>query len=222
MEFARTGTKQLRVIGTFEPNALLNDYAVSLDTYGANVAQQLDTVVFLKYAPGVDQTAARAKVEALVAQDYPSVEVNNQQETRQQYIDQVNQIFVVVYVLLILSIIISAFGIVNTLGLSIYERIRELGLLRAVGMSKRQVKRMIRVEAVIVALLGAILGLVVGILFGWALQRALSDLGIDRFSIPVGQLIVMLIAAALIGIVAAIWPARRAAKLNVLEAITYE
>jgi putative ABC transport system permease protein len=123
---------------------------------------------------------------------------------------------------LILSVIISAFGIVNTLGLSIYERIRELGLLRAVGMSKRQVKRMIRVEAVIIAVLGAILGLAIGILFGWALQRALSDVGVDRLAIPVGQLIFMLFVAGLIGVLAAIWPARRAAKLNVLEAISYE
>jgi putative ABC transport system permease protein len=111
---------------------------------------------------------------------------------------------------------------VNTLGLSIYERIRELGLLRAVGMSKRQVKRMIRVEAVIIAVLGALLGLVVGILFGWALQRALSDVGIDRLAIPVVQLVFMLIVAALIGVIAAILPARRASRINVLEAITYE
>src|SRR5262249_4114585 len=102
------------------------------------------------------------------------------------------------------------------------ERIRELGLLRAVGMSKRQVKRMVRVEAVIIAVLGAVLGLVVGILFGWALQQALSDLGIDKLTIPVGQLVIMLILAALIGVVAAIWPARRAAKLDILQAITYE
>jgi putative ABC transport system permease protein len=89
-------------------------------------------------------------------------------------------------------------------------------------MSKRQVKRMIRVEAVIIAVLGAILGLAIGILFGWALQRALSDVGVDRLAIPFGQLVVMLIVAALIGVLAAIWPARRAAKLNVLEAISYE
>jgi putative ABC transport system permease protein len=222
MEFARTGTQELRVVGTYEPNALLNDYATSLNTYDANVAQQLDSVVLLKYAPGVDQAAARTKVETLVAQDYPSVQVNNQEETKATYVKQVDQLFAIVYVLLILSVLISAFGIVNTLGLSIYERIRELGLLRAVGMSKRQVKRMVRVEAVIIAILGAVLGLVVGILFGWALQRSLSDLGIDRLAIPVGQLIVMLIVAALIGVVAAIWPARRAAKLNILEAITYE
>jgi putative ABC transport system permease protein len=89
-------------------------------------------------------------------------------------------------------------------------------------MSKRQVKRMIRVEAVIIAVLGAILGLAIGILFGWALQRALSDVGVDRLAIPVGQLIFMLFVAGLIGVLAAIWPARRAAKLNVLQAISYE
>jgi putative ABC transport system permease protein len=222
MEFARTGTQTLTVVGIFEPNALLNDYAVSLDTYDANVAQQLDSVVFLKYAPGVDQAAARAGVEALVARDYPSVDVNDQEQTKQAYVMQVDQIFAIVYVLLILSVFISAFGIVNTLGLSIYERIRELGLLRAVGMSKRQVKRMIRVEAVIIAVLGALLGLVVGILFGWALQRALSDVGIDRLAIPVVQLVLMLIIAALIGVIAAILPARRASRINVLEAISYE
>jgi putative ABC transport system permease protein len=119
-------------------------------------------------------------------------------------------------------VFISFFGIVNTLGLSIYERVRELGLLRAIGMSRRQVKRMVRVEAVIIAILGAVLGLVVGILFGWAMQQALSDVGIDRLAIPGGQLVFFLIAAALLGVVAAIWPARRAAKLNILEAIAYE
>jgi len=222
MQFARTGSQTLTVVGIFEPNALLNDYAISLDTYDANVAQQLDSVVFLKYAPGVDQAAARAEVETLVARDYPSVEVNDQAQTKATYVKQVDQFLAIVYVLLILSVFISAFGIVNTLGLSIYERIRELGLLRAVGMSRRQVKRMIRVEAVIIAVLGALLGLVVGILFGWAMQRALSNVGIDRLAIPFGQLVFLLVLAALLGVVAAIWPAHRAAKLNVLEAISYE
>jgi putative ABC transport system permease protein len=127
-----------------------------------------------------------------------------------------------VYALLFLSVFIALFGIVNTLGLSIYERVREVGLLRAVGMSRRQVKRMVRVEAVIIAVLGALLGMVVGILFGWAMQQALESVGINRFSIPGGQLVFFLIAAGLLGVVAAIWPARRAAKLNVLEAIAYE
>jgi putative ABC transport system permease protein len=115
--------------------------------------------------------------------------------------------------------LISGFGILATLWLSVFERIRELGLLRAVGMSRVQVKRMIRIEAVIVAILGAVLGIAIGIVFAWALQRSLSDLGITELSVPVGQLVVYMIIAALIGVLAAILPARRAAKL---DAISYE
>jgi len=114
------------------------------------------------------------------------------------------------------------FGIVNTLGLSIYERTRELGLLRAVGMSRRQVTRMIRWEAIIIAIFGATLGIVIGILFGWALQQALASQGVTALKIPVGQLVFYLLFAALIGVVAAIFPAWRASRLNVLEAISYE
>jgi putative ABC transport system permease protein len=134
----------------------------------------------------------------------------------------VNQLLAFVFVLLFLSIIISGFGILATLWLSVFERVRELGLLRAVGMARVQVKRMVRTEAVIVAVLGAILGIVIGIVFAWALQQSLSDLGISELSVPVGQLIVLMILAALIGVGAAILPARRAAKLNVLDAINYE
>jgi putative ABC transport system permease protein len=221
MQFARTGTQQLNVIGTFEPNQVLNDYTISLDTFEANVAQQLDQIVFVDVASGVDPAQARQKVEDGL-KGYPGVEVSDQQEFKQQELAAVDQVFGIVYGLLFLSVFISLFGIVNTLGLSIYERVRELGLLRAVGMSRRQVKRMVRVEAVIIAVLGAVLGLVVGILFGWAMQQALANVGIDRLAIPAGQLVLFLIAAALLGVVAAIWPARRAAKLNVLEAIAYE
>jgi putative ABC transport system permease protein len=222
MSFIRTGVQHLNVVGIFEPNSLLGDYAMSLDTFEQNVAQQFDSVVFLKYAPSVDHANARASLETLVNRNFPNVEVNNQAQTKEQYLSQVNQVFAIVYVLLFLSVLISAFGIINTLGLSIYERVRELGLLRAVGMSRRQVKRMVRVEAVIIAVLGAILGLAVGVLFGWAMQRALSDVGIDRFAVPVDQLLLTLVVAVVIGVLAAIWPARRAARLNVLEAIAYE
>ena len=222
MSFVRTGAQHLEVVGIFEPNSLLGDYAMSLATFEKNVAQQFDTTVFLKYAPGVDHAAARARLERLVSRDFPNVDVNNQAETKDQYLSQVNQVFAIVYVLLFLSVLISAFGIINTLGLSIYERVRELGLLRAVGMSRRQVRRMVRVEAVIIAVLGAILGLVVGVVFGWAMQRALSDVGVDRFAVPIDQLLLTLVVAALIGVLAAIWPARRAARLDILAAIAYE
>jgi putative ABC transport system permease protein len=121
-----------------------------------------------------------------------------------------------------MSIGIAGVGIINTLGLSIYERTRELGLLRAVGMSRRQVSRMVRWEAILIAVFGAVLGLAIGIAFGWALQQALKSEGVSEFTIPVGQLVAYVVVAALIGVVAAIWPARRAAKLNVLQAIAYE
>jgi putative ABC transport system permease protein len=111
---------------------------------------------------------------------------------------------------------------VNTLRLSIYERIRELGLLRAVGMSRVQVKRMIRVESVIIAILGALLGVVIGIGFGIAMQRALEGIGVTELAVPVPQLLIYVLVAALAGVVAAILPARRAAKLDVLQAISYE
>ena len=124
--------------------------------------------------------------------------------------------------LLFMAILIALFGIANTLSLSILERTHELGLLRAVGMSRTQVKRMIRWESVIIAVLGAVLGLVIGIFFGWSLQQAIASEGVTELKIPVGQLVVYLIVAGLAGVVAAIGPARRAAKMNVLEAIAYE
>jgi putative ABC transport system permease protein len=221
LSFPRTGLQHLRLVATFEPNQLLNDYTVSLDTYDANVSQVFDSTVFVRVTPGAPLARARAEVDR-VLKDYPAVTASDQTEFKQQQLTAIDQVFAIVYVLLFLSVVISMFGIVNTLGLSIYERVRELGLLRAVGMSRRQVRRMVRVEAVIIAVLGAVLGLAIGILFGWAMQRALSHLGIDRLAIPAGQLVFMLVVAALLGVVAAIWPARRAARLNVLEAIAYE
>jgi len=221
MRFPATGPQNLRVVGTFEPNGLLNDYSISLDTFDRNVTQQLDQAVLLKVAPSVPLSEARARLDKTLTESYPSVTAQDQTEFKQQELSAIDQLFAIVYVLLLLSVVISLFGIVNTLGLSIYERIHELGLLRAVGMSRRQVKRMVRVEAVIIAVLGAVLGLVVGVLFGWALQRALSDQGVELV-IPVGQLIGMLVVAALLGVVAAIWPARRAARIDVLAAISYE
>jgi putative ABC transport system permease protein len=165
---------------------------------------------------------AQARLDEVLQKDYPNVQASDQEQSKQKFLDSVNQLLAFVFVLLFLSIIISGFGILATLWLSVFERLRELGLLRAVGMARVQVKRMIRVEAVIVAILGAILGLVIGVVFAWSLQRSLSDLGITELSVPVGQLLVLVVIAALIGVVAAILPARRAARLNVLDAIAYE
>ncbi len=219
--FPRTGPQQLRVVGVYAQNSLLNDYAISLSTFEANVAQPLDFAVFVKIAPGADAAVVTQGIDA-VLKGYPNVKLSDQSQFKQKEIAQIDQIFGLVGGLLALSVIISLFGIVNTLALSIYERIRELGLLRAVGMSRKQVRRMIRSEAVVIALIGATLGLVIGVAFGWAMQRALADQGVSKLSIPVGQMILMVVVAALLGVVAAIWPARRAAKIDVLQAISYE
>ncbi len=131
-----------------------------------------------------------------------------------------NEFLAIVYGLLALAIVIAIFGIVNTLALSIFERTREIGLLRAVGMSARQARRMVRWEAVIVALLGGLLGVVLGLVFGVVLASATPD--VDAISIPVGRIVIFFVLAGLAGVLAAIWPARRAAKLDVLRAVAHE
>jgi putative ABC transport system permease protein len=161
--------------------------------------------------------------ESLVAAtaEFPDAKV----QTREAWIDQqdedFNQFLMMLYVLLALSVIVSIFGMVNTLVLSVYERTRELGMLRAVGMTKRQARRMVRHESVITALIGAALGLPLGIFLAALVTRALQEFDV-RFSIPWGQLVVFAVIAVIVGILAAIMPARRAAKLNVLRALQYE
>jgi putative ABC transport system permease protein len=219
--FARTGTQRLEVGGIYTDNRLLGDYTISLDEYEENFAEQLDAIVFLKVAEGTSLEEARAVLDEVVG-EFPNVEVNDQAEFKEQQDRLIDQVFGFVLILLVLSVIISSFGIANTLGLSIYERVRELGLLRAVGMQRRQLGWMIVIEAVIVSLLGAVLGIVIGILFGWAMQQALADLGFSVFAVPYGLLVVFAVIAALLGMVAAIAPAVRASRIKVLEAITYE
>jgi putative ABC transport system permease protein len=124
--------------------------------------------------------------------------------------------------MLLLAIFIALLGIANTLALSIIERTRELGMMRAVGMTRTQLRSMIRWESVIIAIQGTLLGIVVGVLFGWALVTALSDEGIETFRLPVTTLVVIVVLAALAGVLAAVWPARRAAKLDVLRAVVTE
>jgi putative ABC transport system permease protein len=221
VRFARTGTQQLKIVGIYEDNRLLGDYTISLEEYEANVAEQLDYLVFVRKADGVSLEQARAAVGD-VAGEFPNVEIDDQAQFKEQQDKLIDQVFLIVLVLLVLSVIISAFGIANTLALSIYERIRELGLLRAVGMQRRQIGWMIVIEAVIVSLLGAVLGIAIGLLFGWAMQQALSDLGVSHFAIPWGLLVVFAVIAALLGLVASIAPAIRASRIKVLDAISYE
>lgn len=221
-QFAATGVQDLTVAGLFSDKTFVgSDYLISLETYEANFPDKVDTSVLIKAAPGVSIGEARASIEEVTA-SYPNVELENQAEAKEGYASQIDQLLGLVTALLALALLIALLGITNTLALSVYERTRELGLLRAVGMSRRQTRSMIRLEAVIIVIIGGILGLGIGIFFGWALVRALEDEGITTFSVPGGQLLVYLVLAVLAGILAAIPPARRAAKLNVLDAISTE
>jgi len=136
-------------------------------------------------------------------------------------VKQVNQLLNLVYGLLAMSVIISQFGIVNTLVLAVYERTREIGLLRAIGSSRRQIRATVRYESVITSIIGAIMGIVVGIVFAWVITTRFAGQGIT-FSIPGGQLVVFLIVGVIVGVIAAILPARRAARIDILQAIHYE
>ena len=165
--------------------------------------------------------AARAAVER-VAQSYPGADVFDEDQYKADQGRSVDQLLALVYALLALAIVIALLGIGNTLALSIFERTRELGVLRAVGMTRSQLRSTIRWESVIIALQGTILGVGIGLFFGWVMVQALADEGIDTFKVPFGNLTVVVVLAALAGVLAAVAPSRRAAKLNVLRAIAAE
>ncbi len=221
-EFATVGKAPLEIGGTFSENSLVGgNYVVSLQTYEKYFQEQLDAFVMVKLEAGADVKAVTASITA-TTKEFGNVQVQDQTAFRDQQAGFIDQLLGLITALLAFAILIALFGIVNTLGLSIFERTRELGLLRAVGMSRRQVKRMIRWESVIISIIGALLGVVVGVFFGFALQQAIANQGVTELVIPVYSLAIYVVLAALAGVLAAIWPARRAAKLNVLEAISYE
>lgn len=221
VRFARTGDQTFRVGAIFARNELAGRYLVSNSVFEANFTEALDFLVLSKIAPGVTPAAARTAIEGAVT-DFPNLKVQDQTQVKAEQAKQVDQALSLISALLGLAIVIALLGIVNTLALSVFERTRELGLLRAVGMARRQVRSMVRSESVIIAVLGAILGLAVGTLFGWAIVASLSSQGFTELAIPVGQLMFYVVLAAVAGVLAAVTPARRAARLDVLAAISYE
>ena len=196
--------------GVINQAAMQRDFKVDRDALG-----------LVRLDPGVDVAAVQEQIEEKLDKRFPTVDVLNQDELKDQQKQQINGLLAMIYVLLALAVVVSLVGIVVTLILSIYERTRELGMLRAVGMSRRQVKRMVRYEAVITAVIGAITGLIVGVVFAFLIGIPLSGDGF-ALSYPVGTLLVILLLTALAGVIAAIYPARKAAKLDVLEAVSYE
>ena len=196
-------------------------YFMGNQAFDANFPVRYDSQVFVKKAPGVTTAAAVTAVRA-VADRYSGTTVMDQAAFKAEQAKPVQQQLTLVYVLLALAVVIALLGIGNTLALSIVERTRELGVMRAVGMTRHQLRAMIRWESVIIALQGTVLGLLVGVFFGWALVLAMKDQGITVFSVPVLTLAIVVVLAGLAGAAAAIWPSRRAAKLNILRAIVSE
>lgn len=210
------------VVGEFSSKlGVFGSLLITQRALAREFSQTQDTTDFIETVPDADPAKVQALLTKGVEVAFPTAEVLNQQELKESREDQVDQLVNLIFALLILAIVISLFGIANTLALSIHERTRELGMLRAIGMSRRQVRTMIRYEAVITALIGAILGMVLGIVFAALIAQPLKDEGFT-LSYPVGSLIVLLVFAAALGVVAAIAPARRASKLDVLESLQYE
>ena len=215
VKFAETGASVLRIGGIYQANALIGSYLVSAGFFAAHYSNP--SLAALLLSTNGHGTVTNDVTNALAP--YPNVVVQTRAQFEQAQVATVNQVLGLVYALLALAVIIALIGIVNTLMLSVFERTHEIGLLRAVGMKRRQVRVMIRSEAVILAIFGAIIGIIIGTGMGIALVSSLKQQGITNTVVPVSRLVIFLVLAALLGLVAASWPARRAAKLDVLAAI---
>ncbi|MBW8483391.1 ABC transporter permease [Actinomadura sp. PM05-2] len=217
--FADHSTVPLRVSGIYEKSDFLGGIIAPAKVYLAHADKPVvDTLVI--DAGG----ATKAKTAALknAVKDNPALKVQDKQAVKDQVNGQVDQFVNFLTILLVMSIVIAAVGVVNTLALSVTERTREIGLLRAIGISRLQLRRMIRVESIVIAVFGALLGMGIGVAFGAALQNALADDGLDVLAIPGGTLAIYLAIAAAIGVLAALWPAWRAGRMDVLKAISTE
>jgi len=223
--FSDGATTEFTVGAVYEARDIAGNYIVPRQAWTPHAVQDIDNTVLIRLDDGVNLETGRRAVER-TAEAYNAPDV----EDRQQYADSVgefvNMMLGIVYVLLGLAILIALMGIANTLSLSVYERTRELGLLRAIGESRRQLRSMIRWESVIIAVFGTAGGLGLGVFLGWALVKAASegtgDMIAASFSAPIGQLAVLLVVGAIAGVLAGFRPARRASKLPVLQAVASE
>jgi len=210
----------LKVLGVYRDPIMLNGLIVSDAAYSALFPKPQLFMVIAKRGANGGEAQTKKAIEAALS-DTPTAIVRTTDEYKQSIVGMINQLLNLLYGLLAMSVVISLFGIVNTLVLSVYERTREIGLLRAIGSSRRQVRGTVRYESVITSILGGVLGIVVGTAFAYVVISRFGGQGIT-FSIPGVQLGVFLILAILVGVLAAILPARRAARIEILDAIHYE
>jgi len=208
------------VAAVIADSTMLGNWVVDNGTFDRYLPKAPDNSMSVAFTAGADRDAARAVV-ATVTDQYPQAMVSDGNQLRQEMEGQLDQLLSIITVFLGLSLLIAVLGITNTLALSVHERTRELGLLRAVGMTRRQLRRMVRWEAVIIAVFGGLLGVGIGVLFGLAAIAAIPETFVDVVSVPNLRLLGYLGIAALFGMLAAVFPARRASRLDVLDAISH-
>ncbi|MFI0374466.1 ABC transporter permease [Actinomadura sp. 1N219] len=219
VQFTDGKTEQLTVTGVYARSDLIGPRLVSTQAY---LRHTLNPSVDAVVVDAAATTAATKTAIETALKDYPNLKVSDQSALKEDARKQVDGFVTFLTILLIMSVIIAAVGVVNTLALSVIERTREIGLLRAIGISRRQLRRMIRLESIMIAVFGAVLGMGIGVAFGAALQNALAEDGLGVLAIPYGTLAVYLVVAAVIGVLAALWPAWRAGRMDVLKAIATE
>lgn len=217
-----SGTRTLTVGGILAPNRQLNAVVVSLSTYETLGGSPSDNLLYVGVADGNQVAQVRKAILDQLRTDYPALQVRDQQAYAAVAREPVNGVLAAVGFLLAMAILIALLGIVNTLALGVVERTREIGLLRAIGMDRPQLGRMLRVESVAITLFGALLGLAIGVTFAASVQAAMVDDGLAVRDIPVLQLVIAAAVAMVFGVLAAVWPSRRAARLDVLRAIASE
>jgi len=219
-EFAATGKHDLTVSGIFASTGGFTDgdYLISIEAQNAFAGAQLVSAGLVLVADGASTDDVQAGISSALA-DHPDAKVLTQKEFQDELGGMINNLLALVVVMLLLAVVIALLGIVNTLALSVFERTRELGLLRAIGMTGGQVKAMVRWESVIISVIGALIGAILGIGLGVALAQALKDEGIKAISVPTLQIVLYVVAAAAAGVIAAIGPARSAARVDVLRAV---
>ncbi|MDH3753716.1 MAG: FtsX-like permease family protein [Acidimicrobiia bacterium] len=220
VEFAATGSQILTVGAIYDNPFLIAHYLVDLSGWDANFDAQNDNVIAAKAASGVELADADAALTSL-EDAFPQLEFDTRDEFREALEGELDSLLVIINVFLGLAIIIALLGITNTMALSVLERTQEIGLMRAIGMTRRQTRSLIRFEAAVVSLFGALLGVLVGLAFGWIAVIAIPESLIDRIAIPVGTLVFYVVLATIAGLIAASFPARRASRLNVLDAIAH-
>jgi putative ABC transport system permease protein len=218
--FARTGEKPFEVVVIWEAEAVGGGLLIDIEDFEANFVERFDDQVFILFAPGVDSESGRRAVES-VTDEFPGAQVQDQTEFRDEAASQIDQLVRLVFGLLAVAVVISLLGITNTLSLSVLERTREVGLLRAVGLSRRQLRRSIVWESVLIAVFGGLIGTVLGVIFGWAVVSAIES-DVLVLAIPWNQLLLAVLVAGLAGVGAAALPAWRASRQQILAAIAYE